>query len=341
MDLNWIFDMASDSFTRIKDYIQRRMRMSHIYQPVMLMELLKLGGTAHKQDIATAFLSFDQSQVDYYQVVVGNMPGKVLRKNGMVDPGPRGSGLYSLKGFESLNGEEVEALKELCQVKLEEYIEKRGQRIWAHRDHTRRDIPGTIRYEVLKRAQRRCELCGVSDEVRALEVDHIVPKSLGGPDSLDNYQALCDTCNAQKGNKDDTDFRGWEAQYAHREEGCLFCELPDSITVLAENELARVLKDNYPVSPGHCLIIPKRHVTDWFSMNQAELNACNRLLAAQKARIEAEDAAVTGFNLGANCGGSAGQSVFHAHIHLIPRRDGDQDNPRGGVRRIFPEKADY
>lgn len=124
--------------------------------------------------------------------------------------------------------------------------------------------------------------------------------------------------------------------------GCLFCELPeDKFTVLDENELCMTLGDSYPVSPGHCLIIPKRHVENYFDMNAAEIDAATRLMRDAKTRLQAQDSSISGFNMGTNAGKSAGQSVFHAHIHFIPRRDGDQENPQGGVRKIFPEKASY
>jgi len=333
--------MSSTAYSKLRVYIEQTMSMAHVYQPVMLMQLLANHGTAHKDEIAKAILALDQSQIDYYSAIVPQMPGKYLRKHDVVSAGPRGSGEFSLNEFDALQSDEVTSLLQLCQDKLNAYIEKRGERIWAHRDHTRKAIPGTIRYEVLKRAQTRCELCGIHDEVRALEVDHIIPKSKGGPDILENYQALCFKCNAQKKNLDDTDFRDWRTQYETKQSDCLFCELPDAINVLAKNELACILKDNFPVSPGHCLIIPKRHVATYFDMNQAEINACNRLIKEHKEKLETDDKTITGFNIGMNSGASAGQTIFHAHIHLIPRRDNDQDNPRGGVRKIFPDKADY
>ncbi|MCG7199642.1 HIT family protein [Marinobacter pelagius] len=123
---------------------------------------------------------------------------------------------------------------------------------------------------------------------------------------------------------------------------CLFCHpVENRIEVLAENELALLLKDNYPVSPGHCLAVPRRHVETYFDLSQTEIIALNELLRERRKALLAEDAHITGFNVGTNAGASAGQSVFHAHIHLIPRRDGDQDNPRGGVRKVFPDKASY
>jgi diadenosine tetraphosphate (Ap4A) HIT family hydrolase len=335
--------MDHKTYDSLKYFIGHKMSMSHIYQPVMLMALLEGDPNGmHKRDIARAILAFDASQIDYYENIVGNMPGRVLKSHGIVESGPSGSGLYRLRLGTYLLPEERDDLLQRCQQKLDAYIEKRGASIWAHRDHGRKGVPGSIRYRVLSRAHFRCELCGISAEKRALEVDHIVPKNLGGPDTIDNYQALCYVCNANKRDTDKTDFRGWAKEYAHRKPDCLLCELADDrFEVLDENELCLTLKDNYPVSEGHCLIISKRHVETYFEMNQAEVNAANRLMHQSRKRLQAKDASISGFNTGMNSGISAGQSIFHAHIHLIPRRDGDQENPRGGIRNIFPKKAIY
>ena len=108
-----------------------------------------------------------------------------------------------------------------------------------------------------------------------------------------------------------------------------------------KNTLAYVTRDGFPVTQYHTLIIPKRHTLDFFGLTQAELNAINALIHSQKKVIEGLDKTVEGFNIGANCGEIAGQSVWHCHIHLIPRRRGDVENPRGGVRHLIPGKGHY
>ncbi len=333
--------MAKDSYARLRDFINNEMLMSHIYQPVMLISLLKGSQNGvHKRDIARAILAYDESQVDYYQNIVGSQPGRVLKGHGIVESGPKRSGLFRLLQGSNLLPEQRNDLVRLCEAKLEAYLESRGERIWQHRNRSRKEVPGSVRYRVLSRAHFRCELCGISAEERALEVDHIVPKSFGGPDTIDNYQALCYVCNANKRDTDQTDFRSWRDEYAHREAECRFCT-PKPHEVLDENELCMTLIDNYPISQGHCLIIPKRHAETYFDLNQAEVNASNRLLHQARDRLVTEDATITGFNTGMNSGESAGQSIFHAHMHVIPRRHGDQENPRGGMRKIFPDKANY
>jgi len=121
---------------------------------------------------------------------------------------------------------------------------------------------------------------------------------------------------------------------------CLFCNSKQS-GLAAENELAYVSYDTYPVSEFHCLIIPKRHVSDYFDLNDDEVIACNNLIKQIKEEILLKDPAVKGFNIGTNVGAIAGQSILHCHIHLIPRREGDVDNPQGGVRSVIPKKQHY
>jgi ATP adenylyltransferase len=121
---------------------------------------------------------------------------------------------------------------------------------------------------------------------------------------------------------------------------CLFCNM-DWGRVILESDLAYVIYDGFPVTEYHCLIIPKRHAETYFDLTEDERNACHRLLVEMKGRVQDQDASVDGFNIGMNSGESAGQTVFHCHTHLIPRRTGDTGNPRGGVRGVIPEKQQY
>jgi len=121
---------------------------------------------------------------------------------------------------------------------------------------------------------------------------------------------------------------------------CLFCNTKES-GIAAENEFAYASYDSYPVSDFHCLIIPKRHVKDYFEMSDQELLACNDLIKKIKNEILAKDKTVKAFNIGTNAGKISGQSIMHCHIHLIPRREGDVENPQGGVRSVIPKKQHY
>jgi ATP adenylyltransferase len=110
---------------------------------------------------------------------------------------------------------------------------------------------------------------------------------------------------------------------------------------IEENELAYAILDGFPVTPYHTLIIPKRHTSTYFEISRSESNACNSLINKAKKFIEKEDPEVSGFNIGINNGESAGQTIFHCHIHLIPRRKNDVEKPRGGIRNVIPGKGDY
>ena len=121
---------------------------------------------------------------------------------------------------------------------------------------------------------------------------------------------------------------------------CIFCNTKES-GLVNENSLAYSSYDTYPVSDLHYLIIPKRHIKDYFELNDDEVIACNELIKKTKEEILVKDPSVKGFNIGTNAGKFAGQSVMHCHIHLIPRRKGDIKNPQGGVRGVIPTKQKY
>ncbi len=122
---------------------------------------------------------------------------------------------------------------------------------------------------------------------------------------------------------------------------CIFCLENIKHRIIEENETVFAVEDNYPVTYKHTLVIPKRHVRDYFEMSSKEKKDAERLILKIKNNILKEDESVKGFNIGLNCGEVAGQTVLHAHIHLIPRRAGDIEDPRGGVRGVIPDKRIY
>ena len=121
---------------------------------------------------------------------------------------------------------------------------------------------------------------------------------------------------------------------------CLFCNIKES-GLDHENDLAYASYDSYPVSKYHCLIIPKRHMKDFLDLTNEELVACNDLIKLMKDEIYLKDKSVKGFNLGTNIGKVSGQSILHCHFHLIPRREGDVENPQGGLRSVIPKNQHY
>ncbi len=121
---------------------------------------------------------------------------------------------------------------------------------------------------------------------------------------------------------------------------CIFCNIRKE-ELQFENQLAYSSIDSYPVSRFHSLIVPKRHVETYFELTNEEIQACNELILKTKEKILKEDSRVEGFNIGTNAGKVAGQSIMHCHVHLIPRREGDVENPQGGVRSVIPKKQHY
>jgi diadenosine tetraphosphate (Ap4A) HIT family hydrolase len=120
---------------------------------------------------------------------------------------------------------------------------------------------------------------------------------------------------------------------------CPFCSLPRD-RILHKRETAFAIRDGFPVSSGHTLIIPRRHVGSFFEVTDAERADLMSLLAAARDDLDREFRPA-GYNIGINDGAAAGQTVPHLHIHLIPRYVGDRDDPRGGVRWVLPDKAAY
>lgn len=123
------------------------------------------------------------------------------------------------------------------------------------------------------------------------------------------------------------------------EKTCPFC-VPEPSRLLVSEGLVLALRDGYPVSPGHSLIVPRRHVGSLSEISPEEQSAMLAMLPRVRAMLDAE-LRPDGYNIGINDGAAAGQTVMHVHLHVIPRYRGDRPDPRGGIRWIIPEKADY
>ncbi len=229
------------------------MRMSHIYQPVMIKTLLGNAGRATIREVASALLAHDESQIEYYEHIAKQMPGKDLETHGI--------------------------------------LERQGQH-----------------YALSP------EFAGLSDADRT------------------ELMALCDAAVEAYKSK-------VRESYDARAAGCRFCQV--MAVPVGSNALSYAIRDGNPVTPLHTLIIPRRHVESFFNLHGAERNAIFALLDGMKSDIQHKDATVEGFNVGVNDGEAAGQSVPHVHVHLIPRRRGDVEHPRGGVRGVIPRKASY
>ena len=121
---------------------------------------------------------------------------------------------------------------------------------------------------------------------------------------------------------------------------CIFCNiLYDKI--VNEYKHFFIIRDLFPVTNLHSLVIPKRHIVSYFECNKDEYDEIPLVLNTQKTELKLTDETITGFNIGMNIGEDAGQTIFHFHIHIIPRRKGDIENPKGGIRGVIPDKQKY
>jgi ATP adenylyltransferase len=186
-----------DTYTRLHDFLLRDMRMSHVYQPVMLKVLIEGNGKASLRSVAAAFLAHDQAQLEYYEQITKRMPGRVLGNHGLVER--EGEGYHLSLPLSGLTEAQRNELVRLCDAKVDDYLKRRGAEAYDHRRTALGELSGTVRYQVLSRAGFRCELCGAPADEQALEVDHIIPRRHGGRDEETNLQALCWRCNANKG----------------------------------------------------------------------------------------------------------------------------------------------
>ena len=190
---------TSDALTLA--FISERMRMSHVYQPLLIKTLVAAGGTATLRQVAMAFLMEDESQIAFYERRIQDMPLPVLKRHGVV----RRDGDLLSREVPTLSYQQAAALRALCERRIGDFLESRGVSPWDYRLLEVDPVPTSTRYAVLKRAGGRCQLCHTNE--RPLHVDHITPRSKGGANELTNLQALCSDCNLGKLNKDATGFR--------------------------------------------------------------------------------------------------------------------------------------
>ncbi len=329
--------MPTKTLDKFLEFIEREMRMSHIYQPLLIRMLVESGGESTLRDLALRFVAFNEAELRAMESTIKNMPVKVLSNRGWVE---REGNTVKLKvPIKDLR--ERSLIIGACEKRLHEHIASRGEKIWDYR-WLDDPVGGSLRFEVLANGNNRCALCGITSRERPLDVDHIIPRSKGGKSTRENLQVLCSKCNRSKGNRDDRDFRPRQvaeptASYAK----CVFCDKPGLTEFSSEMEFARVVWDAFPVSKWHALVIPNVHVTQFEELPQHAWREMQVLVQRAQAWIREQDDSVVAFNVGMNLGEAAGQTIDHLHLHVIPRRTGDVADPRGGVRGVIPGKQKY
>lgn len=320
----------------LKEFLLNRMSMSHIYQPLVVRVLLENDGKASVRKIAAEFLAYDEAQVEYYINIVKRWPKITLSKHGIIDTTLRG--FFRLQvDFDRMTEAERAELIGICNEKIKGYIAGYKGIIGDYRYNPEDLSSSSTRYLVLKLANGKCALCGASVRDKPIDVDHIIPRNKGGSNDISNLQALCYECNRAKRDRDSQDFRTLTGM--EHDANCIFCSLDTRVT--HEYNSALCVRDEHPVTPFHSLIIPRRHVLTLGDLPLTELSDLFQLAKVVKQDLRQLDKAIGGFNFGINEGATAGQTVSHLHLHLIPRRAGDVADPRGGVRGVIPDKAFY
>ena len=271
------------TYENLVEFLTSKMSMSHVYQPVLIRNLVDAGGAATVRQLAQAFLVQDESQLLYYEKRIKEMPVKVLRKHGIIEAAGQ---LVSLT-VPNLTLQQKAHIRMLCEQRLQSFVQKRGLSLWDYRLFDTDPISDSLRYQVLKASGGRCALCGATKNERPLDVDHIIPRSRGGKNELTNLQVLCSKCNRSKGNQDDTDFR--QTDFSDRNPGCVFCSDEVASRAVAENGTAVAIAAKHPVTSGHLLVLPRRHVVDYFGMNARERSDSDDLIRMLRNRIMDED----------------------------------------------------
>jgi hypothetical protein len=188
------------TFDDLLDFVNNRMRMAHVYQPLVLEFLAESGGTATIRQLAVAMAASDEAAIEWFARKIAEMPVPVLENHGVVSVDGSLVGLTT----ERLTYEQRAKLVAACEARIAQFLAERGTGVWSGLVESL-PVPESIRYQVLAR-DRKCVLCGAGPETVQLQVDHITPKSRGGSNDLTNLQVLCATCNRGKSNRDDTNF---------------------------------------------------------------------------------------------------------------------------------------
>lgn len=294
-------------FADLEDFIKNKMRMTHIYQPLMIKTLLESGNTATTEQIARRFLNHDDPELNYYKKITKRWPHITLKKHGIVS---YGKDRYTLL-LGDVTRRQKERLIELCDLRLSEFIDK-DPWIKKFRELDARAASGSIRYDTLARAKGRCAACGIERSRAAFHVDHIVPHSLGGKTVPGNLQALCSQCNQEKRNRDDTDFIRWEKRMQFRRKDCGLCDPGHQIM---SNMLACAIYDVHREHAMSSLVMPKRHVGAFFEMIPSERNLCLELVRNVQSEIGSMDSSITGFRTSFDS-----DSRDHFRISVVPVR---------------------
>ena len=279
------------NYKELMDFIENKMRMTNVYQPIIIEKMLENGGTASAHSLAAEFLRTDYAQLDYYIYIVNRWPRITLKKHGVITESGRGdrNRMFALTASR-LTWKQRRDLAAACRRRLDGYKKEKKLPPYGDGSGFRTPIGISKRYAVLSKCGGRCVACGISSQEMRLEVDHIIPRSKGGSDDLSNLQALCHVCNRQKRDRDDLDFLLEINRDAFGHKGCFLCK-PRKMKM--ENFLAGAAWIKPPYTKPHAVIIPKRHVPNYFELRPPERAMMNDLLEAHLANEDPEARSVS------------------------------------------------
>lgn len=313
----------------LKEFLTSKMKMSGLYQPVIIKHLILENGQAALESIAKELTTLDEEAVEDYVQKLKIHPKAVLKKHGIAE--------IEKDSYRLLMelGDTKENLLKICNEKILSYMEQRGL------EPGRPGGWGIKRIKLIEKYPY-CTLCGTkpSDGTIGLDIDHIIPASKGGSDDESNLQVLCAKCNRAKGNHFVISAESTHLKHLNHDSSCIFCTL-SAERIKFKDSYILVVEDGYPVSKGHSLIIPVRHIPSALELHDVETVQIFKKSREICESLQKEDPSILGFNLGFNVGRVAGQTIDHCHFHIIPRRSGDVEEPTGGIRNVIPGKGKY
>lgn len=303
------------------------------YQPVIIKCLVEQKGVSSLTHIATVLAGLDRESIGYYRSKIRIYPKQVLSKHKIASMEKE---TVRLEVKLPTKKEEIDELIRLCDEKIKgyfaSYIEDPGKPSgW-----------GSLRVAMITETPW-CHLCGAKPGKNTdiqLDIDHILPVSKKDSSDRSYLQVLCHRCNRAKGNS-----LIYSAAEAHSRAldvkvGCIFCSLSDD-RVVDQSDYVVVIRDKYPVTEFHTLVIHRRHVADGSQLTDIEILETYKILRKITTGLKITDRLIEGFIIGYNVGEAAGQTVGHAHYHVIPRWVGDVIDPVGEIRGIIPAHKLY
>ena len=307
----------SPGYRELADFIMNKMRMVHVYQPLMIETMLNNGGRATAVQVAEHFLRSDPAQLDYYIYIVNRWPRRILKTRGIISEEGRGNRnrTFSLQAGR-LTETERDELASMCRRRLAEYKEAKGVTPHYDRFNPRKGISSSKRYAVIAKSAGRCVACGVSSQDRSIDVDHIIPRNRGGSDDISNLQPLCYQCNREKRDKDDLDFLLEHNRRAFGHRGCKLCRAKK---IGIENPLAGALHPKDGEDELHTIVLPKRHARSFFELRPPERSLLTGLIDPVQRHLSGMDDTIRDFRVSLDPNLRADDS-YHCFINVIPVR---------------------